>query len=126
MEIIFSILLVLSMAGNYFQHEKVKDLKVKYEVAITASGENLESYKVALKANEEDEIVIKELEEDLANCNGKLQTEIDKINNWKESDRLKSFAIEDLTERLDGVDFGAMCRMPNWVDFEASSNSIRN
>ena len=119
MELVISILLAISLMGNYFQHEKVTDLKQERTEAVEASESNLESYKIALEVNKDNETIITELNESLENCNSDLKSEIDKINNWKEADRLKAIAIENITERLDGIDFGANCRVPDFVDLEA-------
>lgn len=126
MEFIFPVVLVLSLIGNFFQHEKIEDLTLEKEDAVLAAENNYDNYNTVVEVNKENEKAITKLNEKLTNCNSDLKEEIDKINNWKEADRLKAIAIESLSERLDDVEFGSSCRMPDWVDFEAGSNSIRN
>lgn len=126
MDFVVPVLLVLSLIGNFFQHEKIDELKSEKEEAVIAANKNYDNYNLVVGINEENKDVIDELNERLKSCNSDLKAEVDKINGWKEADRLKRIAIKDLSKRLDDVDFGASCRMPDWVDFETGSNSIRS
>lgn len=119
MDAILPIILVLSLTGNFFQHEKIEDLKEERSELAESSEANYKAYLIAKKANEEYDSEISNLVNDIEKCNKTIKEQINKANSWIDSDRIKGIAIENLEARLDSVDFGTSCRVPDGVDFKS-------
>jgi len=136
MDFILGIALILSLIFNGGQAiDNIKDEK-KIEKQSTyiaviendnktlkeSSEANLLAYKEALNQNDKYDDIVDDLERRIENCNSDLRKQIDKINNWKDSDRLKQIAIENLKREIDSRGDMPSCRVPAWVDFEAGKN----
>jgi predicted nuclease with TOPRIM domain len=119
MEWLIGIIIVILTGGNIYQYDQNKTLQEEKEFADYAAALNMKAYRVAQKENEELVKIIDSLTYDLNNCNSDIKSQLEKINSWKESDRLKNAAINDLKDRIDSIDFGSQCRVPDWVDFQA-------
>ena len=134
MEVVIPVLFVLSLLLNVGQGvDNVKDerkieqqseyiieLEDKNKILSEANTASLIAYEEVVTQNDRYDDVVADLEDRIKNCNEDLREQIDKINNWKDSDRLKQVAIEDLIKELDNRGDVPSCRVPVWVDFEAS------
>lgn len=136
MDVILPVLLVLSLILNggqaidnikderviSEQDEKIIQLEVDVEKYKEANDRNLNAFIEAANQNDKYNDIVSDLEVRLEGCNKDLREQLDKINNWRDSDRLKKAAIEDLRKRLDSESSIRQCRVPEWVDFEASGD----
>ncbi len=133
MDVVIPVLLVLSLVFNGGQAiDNIKDEKVinnqKEEITllqndvnqlIIANKKNLNAFEEAAEQNDLYDDIVGDLESRLERCNEDIKEQVDKINNWRDSDRLKKAAIKDLRERLNSESSISECRVPVWVDFEA-------
>jgi predicted GTPase len=124
MEIILSITIILSLLGNFFQHNKIQNVKEDNKIITIAAEKNYNAYIIAIKANEEYEYIITDMESASESCNKDLEFAINKFDRWQDSERLQESIIKDLEERLSHIDYSDSCVVPAWVDFEAGEASI--
>jgi len=73
MDFVVPVLLVLSLIGNFFQHEKIDELKSEKEEAVTTANKNYDNYNLVVGINKENKDVIDELNKRLKGCNSDLK-----------------------------------------------------
>ena len=101
MEMIVGIVLALSLLGNWWQSERIDHHKAKAETFQQAAQDNYHELKKAVTANDTLVDTIERLESANADCSAKHRATLDRINDFKESNRLKDSAIENLKLQLD-------------------------
>lgn len=123
MEVFVGIVLLLSLIGNGIQHGQVKEERAKKEQWQLVAKTNYDQWQNVVRINEGNSDVINSLKDAADKCSIKHSETLERVNNFKEVERIKDSAIRDLQQRLNNVDFGS-CRVPDWVDFETLGSSM--
>lgn len=108
-EIVVGIALLLSLFGNYHQHNKIERLQ---EVA----DQNYTEWMLAIEVNKDNADTFTVLRQALDACEIRSADTLRAVNDFREASALKDAALTDLRTRLRATDFG-VCRVPDWVDF---------
>lgn len=119
MEIVFGIVLALSLIGNLGQYNHGQNLKEERDQAVQIANANYEKLQEAESANLDFERVTATLEQTNSECSKELVYAERQQNIYRAANEFSKAAIGDLEEALarSAVERGAAeCRVPGWVE----------
>ena len=121
MEIVLSVLLVLSLFGNYHQHENTKELKAEIIMLEQTNENNLNALTSVTEVNENNAKITDNLRTDLNQCSKVVEEFKQTIEDYKDEQAAIDLAAEELESKLADSEL-SNCRVPVWLADEISTN----